>query len=139
MLLHASTVDFSGQAVLLGGPPGIGKSDLALRLIDAGARLVSDDQTFLRRDQDILRASPPAAIGGLLEIRHVGLIQLPFVTDSPVALYVELTGIEEKLERLPAPDVVFFLDLPVRRLRLPAQAASTPAKIRAVLTDFLVP
>jgi serine kinase of HPr protein (carbohydrate metabolism regulator) len=49
LLIHATSVAIDGRAVLLRGPSGAGKSDLALRLIDAGARLVSDDQSLLTR------------------------------------------------------------------------------------------
>jgi len=44
ILVHATAIAIDGRAVLLRGPSGAGKSDLALRLIDAGARLVADDQ-----------------------------------------------------------------------------------------------
>ena len=47
--LHVSTVAIGGRAVLIGGRSGQGKSDLALRLIDRGAALVSDDYTHVRR------------------------------------------------------------------------------------------
>ena len=134
MLLHASCVAIAGQAVLLTGASGVGKSDLALRLIDSGAQLVSDDQTMLRLEAGRLLASSPASITGLMEIRHVGLVRMPSVADIPVALLVELTALDEPLERLPDLAPVFLLDHSVQHLRLPAFAASTPAKIRASLT-----
>ena len=58
---HATTVAIDGRGVLDRGAPGGGKSDLALRLIDAGARLVADDQNGLRRDGGRLIAAAPAA------------------------------------------------------------------------------
>lgn len=133
MLLHASCVAIGGQAVLLTGSSGAGKSDLALRLIDSGAQLVSDDQTLLQREKDGLWASAPAAIAGLFEIRHAGLVTMPFLATAPVALYVELTSPNETIERLPETGPVLLLDHPVQRLRLPGLAASSPAKIRAML------
>ena len=133
MLLHASCVVINGNAVLLTGPPGCGKSDLALRLIDEGAQLLSDDQVLLRLENDILVASSPSSIEGMIEIRHVGLAQMPFAAAAPVALVVELAASDEGLERLPEPDTAFFLDHPVERLRLPSFFSSTPAKIRAAL------
>lgn len=133
MLVHASCVVIDGKAVLLAGPPGIGKSDVALRLIDEGAQLLSDDQTLLGDEAGHLVASPPPSIEGFLEIRHVGLARLSFVKSAPVALYVELASSNENLERLPEPDFISFLNHQVPRLKLPSFAASTPAKIRAAL------
>ena len=64
--VHASTVAIDGRAVLISGPSGSGKSDLALRLLDRGFSLVSDDQTHVRREGDRLIASPPPNIAGKL-------------------------------------------------------------------------
>ena len=72
--LHASTVAIDGRAVLIPGPSGSGKSDLALRLLDRGFTLVSDDQTIVRRDGERLIASAPPTIAGKLEIRGVGIV-----------------------------------------------------------------
>ncbi|MDP9128119.1 MAG: HPr kinase/phosphatase C-terminal domain-containing protein [Pseudomonadota bacterium] len=138
MLLHATCIAFEGQAVLIAGPPGSGKSDLALRLIDQGAILVADDQTLLRAEGVKVLASAPGAIEGLLEIRHYGLIRMPHAQAQPVALYVELTPKAQALDRLPAAETLYLLDRPVQQLRLPAFAASTPAKIRAALLYPLV-
>ncbi|MDR3424310.1 MAG: HPr kinase/phosphatase C-terminal domain-containing protein [Alphaproteobacteria bacterium] len=137
MFLHASCVAIGSKAVLLCGASGAGKSDLALRLIDGGAQLVSDDQTMLRCEGGVLFASPPPSIEGMIEIRHIGLVKMPFVSSVPVALMIELAGDDALLERLPEPDCVFLLDHSVQRLRLSAFAASTPAKIRAAVAYML--
>jgi serine kinase of HPr protein (carbohydrate metabolism regulator) len=96
--VHASTVASDGRAVLISGPSGSGKSDLALRLLDRGFTLVSDDQTIVRRDGDRLVASAPPTIKGKLEIRGVGIVEMDTVDDVPVALFVELTS---EIMRLP--------------------------------------
>ncbi|HEX5237184.1 MAG TPA: HPr kinase/phosphatase C-terminal domain-containing protein [Sphingomicrobium sp.] len=96
--VHASTVAKDGRAVLIMGASGAGKSDLALRLIDRGFALVSDDRTIVKRDGDRLVASPPPTIAGKLEIRGIGIVDMANVSDVPVALVVELTG---EIERLP--------------------------------------
>jgi HPr kinase/phosphorylase len=131
MLIHASCVAIDASAILLAGPAG--KSDLALRLVHEGAELIADDQTLLGRDGERLVASAPASIAGLIEVRHVGLLRLPHAASAPVALYVELAPMEEILERLPEPDFITLAETRIRRLRLPAFAASTPAKIKAAL------
>ncbi len=71
--LHASTVALDGRAVLISGPSGSGKSDLALRLLDRGFTLVSDDRTVVRKEGSRLLASAPETIKGKLEIRESGL------------------------------------------------------------------
>src|SRR5688572_19154650 len=96
--LHASTVALDGRAVMISGPSGSGKSDLALRLLDRGFILVSDDQTIVRRDGEKLIASAPPTISGKLEIRGIGIVAMEHVDDIPVALLVELTG---NIQRLP--------------------------------------
>ncbi len=96
--VHASTVAIDGRAVLITGPSGSGKSDLALRLIDRGFVLVSDDRTIVRRDGDRLLASAPPQIAGKLEIRGIGIIEMEAASDVPIALIVELTG---DIQRLP--------------------------------------
>ena len=74
--IHASTVANDGRAVLITGPSGSGKSDLALRLLDRGFALVSDDQTMVKRDGDRLLATAPPNIAGKLEIRGIGIVEM---------------------------------------------------------------
>lgn len=100
MVMQASAVAIGGRALLIEGPPGSGKSSLALALIDRGALLIGDDAVTLRREGDALVASPPPNIAGLLEIRGVGLVTLPLAAPAPVALVLALGGSEG--ERLPA-------------------------------------
>ena len=89
--VHASSVAVDGRAVLITGPSGSGKSDLALRLLDRGFSLVSDDQTIVRRTGDRLIATAPPIIAGKLEIRGIGIVDMDAQADVPVALIVELT------------------------------------------------
>jgi len=74
--LHASTVALDGRAVLISGPSGSGKSDLALRLLDRGFILVSDDQTIVRKDGGHLVAGAPPTIAGKLEVRGIGIVDM---------------------------------------------------------------
>jgi serine kinase of HPr protein (carbohydrate metabolism regulator) len=86
---NVSCVAIEGRAVLIEGPPGGGKSSLALALIDRGAALVGDDGVHLEPRGDRLWALPPPAIAGKLEIRNVGIVELPAV-EAPIALAVVL-------------------------------------------------
>ena len=95
--LHASCVAIEGRAVLIEGLSGSGKSDLALRLIDRGGVLISDDYTIVRRIAGKLTAVAPPNITGLIEVRGVGLVPMPFESDVPVALIVTLSSAVERL------------------------------------------
>ena len=70
--VHGTCVDVDGTAVLLLGPAGSGKSDLALRLIDGGARLVADDRAEVRLRDGRLVVSAPPETGGLRGVRGRG-------------------------------------------------------------------
>lgn len=86
---QASCVAIDGRAVVIEGPPGSGKSSLALALIDRGAALVGDDGVLFEMRRGRLWALPPPNIEGLLEIRNVGLARMTPVT-APVALVLRL-------------------------------------------------
>ncbi|OIR08008.1 HPr kinase/phosphorylase [mine drainage metagenome] len=140
-LIHGSSVMVAGAGVLIRGPSGGGKSDLALRLIDQGALLVADDQTRLTRREDGLRMSCPAAIAGLLEVRGLGIVRLPYRAAAPLRLVVDLVP-EAEIERLPDPEPVALLGLALPRLRLCPWQASAPAKVRlavGVATGLIMP
>lgn len=129
--LHATTVSIRDGAVLLMGRPGSGKSDLALRLIDRGAVLVSDDHTLLRPEGGKLIASPPATIAGLIEVRGLGIVALPYVADVPAVLIVRLGG---PVARMPAGDTVTtFAGIVLPEIALHAFEASTAIKVELAL------
>ena len=129
--LHASAVATEGRAVLISGPSGSGKSDLALRLLDRGFTLVSDDRTLVRKDGERLIASAPPNIAGKLEIRGIGIVDMDVVSEVPVALFVELTS---EIQRLPDEN----RERPVLGVRVPlisidAMSASAPSKVALAL------
>ncbi len=129
--LHASTVALDGRAVLISGPSGSGKSDLALRLLDRGFALVSDDRTIVRKEGARLIASPPDTIKGKLEVRGVGIVDMANVTDVPVALVIELTS---DIQRLPDDDrerLILGTGIPL--VRVDAMTASAPSKVALAL------
>ena len=101
--MHATCVAVGDAGLLLRGPPGAGKSDLALRLIDGGARLVADDQTELRTEGGRLLARAPEVLAGKLEVRGLGILDLDHRDEVPVCLLVDLTPGRDP-ERLPEPE-----------------------------------
>ena len=132
--IHASCVAVDGKAVLISGPSGSGKSDLALRLIDRGFTLVSDDQTIVRKSGDQLLATAPATIAGKLEIRGIGIVEIETLQDVPVALAVELTS---DLRRLPDDSRErSILGTSIPLISVDAMTASAPSKVALALDRF---
>lgn len=133
--IHASCVMIDGGAVLLHGASGSGKSDLALRLIDRGAALVSDDYTLIRRADDRLVASPPANIAGMIEVRGLGVIEMPHIAEADVRLLVAL---DEPAPRLPEdePHTRLIAGVAIPVIALPALHASSPIKVELALRQF---
>ena len=125
--MHASTVAMDGRAVLICGPSGSGKSDLALRLIDRGFVLVSDDQTLVRKAGDRLIASAPDTIAGKLEIRGIGIVDMERVSEAGVALIVELTSDIQRLPDDARERAVLGLRVPL--ISVDAMTASAPSKV----------
>jgi HPr kinase/phosphorylase len=99
MRVHGSCVARDRAAVLLLGPSGSGKSDLALRLIGRGFALVADDQVLLD-DRDV---GAPDTLRGMLEVRGLGIFQdLPVTEGATLALVVDLVP-AGGVARLPKP------------------------------------
>lgn len=150
-LVHATAValmdatkPFGGPvegAVLLLGDSGAGKSDVALRLIAAGAKLVSDDQTLLFIERGRVLADAPPNLRGQMEVRGLGIMRLEKAPASPVILAVGLVP-EGTVARLPEP--AFYAlpaslqaDVKVPLIMLNAYEASTPAKIAAAAAGLV--
>jgi serine kinase of HPr protein (carbohydrate metabolism regulator) len=131
--LHASCVELAGSGIVLIGPSGSGKSDLALRLIDGGARLIADDQLAVERQGDRLLGRPPAALAGLLEVRGFGIVRLPWHAVCPLGLAVGLDP-ATPAPRLPEAETHELLGVRLPYLRLDPRAPSACAKIRLALT-----
>ena len=129
--LHATTVAKDGRAALITGPSGSGKSDLALRLVDGGFALVSDDRTIVRRDGDWLIASAPQQIAGKLEVRGIGIVEVDCVGDVPVALLVELTSDIERIPDDSRDRRILGVSIPL--VSIDATRASAAAKVALAL------
>jgi HPr kinase/phosphorylase len=122
--VHGSCVARDGVGVLIIGPSGAGKSDLTLRLLGRGFALVADDQVDV--DDGLARA--PRTLVGLLEVRGVGIVRLPYLSDVKLRLVIALT---DEPDRLPRPELHPVLGLPVVHLR--ADSASAPDRVALAL------
>jgi HPr kinase/phosphorylase len=131
--LHASCVQIDGMGVVLLGASGVGKSDLALRLIDGGALLVADDQLCVESGVAGLLGRPADNLAGLLEVRGLGIVRLPYCRVSPLGLVVELDR-AGAVSRQPEPSTYCLLGTDLRHLRLDPREASADAKVRLALS-----
>ena len=129
--LHASCVAIGGRAILIAGPSGSGKSDLALRLLDRGYALVSDDRTIISKEDGRLVASAPETIKGKLEIRGIGIVEMESISDMPVALVVELTSDMQRLPDDSRERVILGVGVPL--VSVDAMTASAPSKVTVAL------
>jgi serine kinase of HPr protein (carbohydrate metabolism regulator) len=134
LAIDGTAVAIGDAALLLTGPSGSGKSDLALRLIDGGAKLIADDRVELLVEAGKLCCQAPhdmpPALQGFIEARGVGIIPAPQIAGPlPLQWLVELVP-PDRVERLPAAESRSFLGHAVPVLRLSAFEASTAAKLR---------
>ena len=132
-LYHASCVCLKEGAVLLAGPSGAGKSDLALRLIREGGRLVGDDYVNLEVENGRLMASAPAAIRGKIEVRGVGIVEVPAIERAEVRCLITLAASRDAVERLPEPARVEVAGVALPAVSLYPFEPSATAKVAAAL------
>ncbi|RXZ66462.1 serine kinase [Pelagerythrobacter rhizovicinus] len=136
-LLHQATcVAIGGRAVLIEGPPGAGKSGLALALIDRGAVLVGDDGVALERRGDALWSRPPANIRGMLEARNLGLLTFP-TTEAPVALRLVLDPDAPRFVEAAARAMI--AGVPIPSLRFDPRIAPAPMRAELALRTYGLP
>ncbi|MBL6934933.1 MAG: HPr kinase/phosphatase C-terminal domain-containing protein [Alphaproteobacteria bacterium] len=133
-LTHGTCVTLDGVAVLLRGPSGSGKSDLALRLIDGGARLIADDQTLVTMRDGRLVASAPETIAGKMEVRGIGILAVEAETSGILGLVVDL--VPDPPERMPEPETTEILGIALPLLRLNPFEASAAAKLRLAVRSM---
>jgi serine kinase of HPr protein (carbohydrate metabolism regulator) len=139
VLVHATTLDISNRGIILLGASGAGKSDLALRLIDEGALLVADDQTWVELDGGALKARAPVPIQGLIEVRGIGI--LPAATKSATRLSLAVTLVQAVTDRMPEPASWSFPDGGARipLIELAPFEPSATAKLRVALAAVPIP
>jgi HPr kinase/phosphorylase len=130
--IHASAVLVGARAILIRGASGAGKSRLALELIQSArdgslpfARLVGDDRVHVEPAGGRLLVRPAEALAGLLEVRGIGIVRLPYEPNAVVGLVVDL---DSHVERLPAPvDAETVLEgVKLPRLAVAAGATALP-------------
>ena len=132
--IHASCVAAGSRGILILGASGQGKSDLTLRWIDRGLRLVADDRCDIWFDRERLWCRSPANLAGKLEVRGIGIVEQPFTGPVPLALAVRLS---DRPERMPPPnqvEVVAGVALPA--ILIAGFEASAPIKILMALNQL---
>ena len=134
-ILHGTAIAINGHAVLLRGHSGSGKSDLALRLIDRGAKLISDDGVRIGLAEDILSLWSVPNIAGKIEVRGVGICSVDFVQSAPMRLVVEFAG---DTERMPPDDVRTSVgDFLVPLVRIDPFQQSSALKVELALRSVI--
>ena len=133
--VHGSAVAIADSGIIILGPSGSGKSDLALRLIDSGATLIADDRTIcLRKNKEIFMFCP-SEISGLIEVRGMGLIRVPCIDNIKLKMVIRLT--DKKKDRLPKrKDFKNILGIRLPLFELSAFEISANAKIKYKLFEI---
>jgi hypothetical protein len=137
--IHGTCVALNGVGVLLRGPAGAGKSDLALRLIEAGGVLVADDLCEIRREGERLLIDLPAAVDpnfrGKIERRGEGILIRPYFGPAPLGLVADLRPSSAAEE---PPETLEILGLSRPLIVLDPFQPSTEAKLRSKVVQALV-
>jgi serine kinase of HPr protein (carbohydrate metabolism regulator) len=112
--VHATAIAVGGRGVLIRGPSGSGKSDLALRclalspsaLLKESVELVADDQVLLKADKSAssprLIATCPPTLRGKLEVRGVGILEIAARDKADIVLVADLVP-KDRVDRFPDP------------------------------------
>jgi serine kinase of HPr protein (carbohydrate metabolism regulator) len=132
LTVHATCIAIDGHGILLRGPPGSGKSDLALRAIAAGARLVADDQVVLAREGDAVIGSAPPALLGLIEIRGLGIMRIAADAQARITLVADMAS-AAAVDRMPEPRSCQIAGLSLPALALDPFQPSAAAKLHFAL------
>jgi len=132
--IHSTSVVIDDNGVLILGDSGSGKSDLALRLIDNGATLISDDISICRKNLNNIYLYCPPEIKGLLEVREIGIITVPFVERIKLRLVVNLKSINN--ERFPKDSSYRILGIKIPIINIEGKNSSAVAKIKVKLNEI---
>ncbi len=129
---RGTSIALDGYCILLRGDSSAGKSDLALRLIDAGGELISDDYTDLAAEDGRLVATAPASLRGLIEVRGLGVVRIPAASAAPLVAVVDLVAAGQ-LERMPPLRTETILGFAVPHFQIAPLEASAVAKVRLIV------
>ena len=132
--MHSTSVVIDDNGVLILGDSGSGKSDLALRLIDSGATLISDDISICRKNSNNIYLYCPPEIKGLLEVREIGIITVPFVERIKLRLVVNLKS--NNNERFPKDSSFRILGIKIPIINIEGKNSSAVAKIKVKLNEI---
>ena len=133
--IAATAVAVNGMGVLLRGPSGSSKSDLALRLIDRGAALIADDIVAAEICSGAVKLTPPETIAGMLELRGAGIAKIAYEKDVPLALVIDLVHGRD-VERMPEPAETTICGLSVPLMKLDGLQPSAPIKVEMALATL---
>lgn len=131
-LMHASCVQYREAGLIIRGPSGSGKSDLALRLIADGGRLVADDYVWIGAEAGTVYAIAPDTIAGRIEVRGLGILTSPALRVTRIDCVIELVE-RAAIERLPPPRQVEIAGLCLPSFDLDPMEASAVAKVAALI------
>jgi len=140
-MVHGTAISSDGHGVLLLGESGSGKSDLALRLIDRGAVLVSDDIVYLETHGDSLLLVHAPNIAGKIEVRGVGICDVDFIPSAPLRLVVEFDNAPDRMPEENARTNMGDCLVPLCRLNPfePSSAIKVEYALRAVVDNAIWP
>jgi serine kinase of HPr protein (carbohydrate metabolism regulator) len=140
-MIHGTAISIGGHGVLIMGESGSGKSDLALRLIDRGAILVSDDVVFLETHENAPILTVASNIAGKIEVRGVGISNVDFIASAPLRLLIEFVDAPDRLPEDIAHTTIGDYVVPVSKLNPFEQSSAIKVEyaLRAVLDSGVRP
>ena len=132
--LHATSVAIEDNGVAIFGNSGSGKSDLALRLIDSGATLISDDITVFSKSENNIHLFGIENTKGPLEVRELGIITVPYIEGIRLKLVIKLT--DKEIERIPKKNQTNLLGLKFPKLEINGKNSSSVVKVKVKLNEI---